>query len=238
MGLVDTVYQEQSNNSLVDTIYDGTITPKKVVPITPTELPFEAKHPTLYALGKSLMDQIPGGQYAYQENRTAFSKLPQQLQTRQLLKDTLEAETLLAFPKLLEGVGNVVSSIGERFFPKATSFLTKPLGKVNPKINPIEPLTTKPVNPETNSLVDQVYKPIEKDIAQVDPTQNIKGQVGDIQLGATEVKQPIGRYDSTIADIRDQISSGEPGKRTSNAQGDPIVFSSSYPSFMKNKDWT
>lgn len=176
-----------------------------------TELPFKAEHPTLYALGRTVMDMIPGGKYAYEEERKAFLKLPQREQTRQLLKDTAEAELMLAVPNVIKGVGGIVGGITERFAPKTYKFFTKPIGKAKTIIKPTEKTIKEPIeSSEIKAKPDLVEptisgkevpldlipesKPISSELKPIKEPQPLRQveEVGQPQLGAkAEVGEPL-----------------------------------------------
>jgi len=89
--------------------------PPTGIPLDPKERKVEG-HP-----GLDFLKAWPYLKYVDKSERTEFLKLSQQEQTRELLIENLKLVVELAIPKVVEGVGKVVSPVFKRFFPKTVA---------------------------------------------------------------------------------------------------------------------
>ncbi len=167
--------------------------------------PFMARYPNTYAALKTASNMIPYAEYLDPEERDAFMKKDQQGQVNQLLRNVVDAELMVAFPKIIEGVGNVVAPAMQRFFPKTYEFFTKErgLGKTNiPTEKPVE----QPIKQTTpkQDVFDQVSleeKPIKvkTDVFDEAKAEEPIAQVEKVEPAASEGMTEV--YNEAIKDI-------------------------------------
>ena len=91
-------------------------------------------------------------------------------------------------------------------------------------------LPEKPIKPARESA----------DVFQdtINRIQSPAGKEALLERLRLEEKAGKAKYELEIKDLREQVNIGEPGKRTLNAMGEPVVTQSTYPSWMQNKGWT
>jgi len=205
MGQFDDLIPAQSG------IFDDLI-PKSVKQASFVQPEFKGQYPNTYAALKTASDMIPYAEYLDPDERDAFMKLSTQEQTNKLLKNTLDAELLVAFPKLIEGVGNVIAPTMERFFPKTYKFWTKERGVKTPEVKPTE------VKPET---------PVEtKPIGEVQQT----GTFDDLIPKETPIQQTRGTFDDLIPkEVKaEPIAPIEKVEPAATSQGDLLTEARKY----------
>lgn len=111
--------------------------------------PFMAKHPNLYAAGKTVSDMVPYLKYIDPEERARFTKLATNEQTRELLYENLNLVASMALPAYGKAVSSVVSPLAERLLPKTFKALTKEVKIGGKKVAPETKVQVAPIDEAT-----------------------------------------------------------------------------------------
>jgi len=97
---------------------------------------------------------------------------------------------------------------------------------------PIEPGIKK------GSLVEQALETTGKGISKEKEFADLIPEAPKPVELAPVAERVAHKYEIEIKDLREQVNTGQPGKRTQDAFGNPVVTNSTYPGWMQNKGWT